>query len=447
MLDTRASSRRDLLHRAAPSLLWLVWLTTMACFLGPQPAAAQESCASCHAALLKTANVHAPTEDCSTCHESTATPHPQPGQKTFKLTQTVPELCAPCHDAFGKSVVHAPVKEGSCTTCHDPHGSEQAKLLTAAPKELCSSCHAEVAESKYPHGPVSAGDCLLCHDAHQSEGKALLVRQGDALCAGCHLDAQGFSKAKSVHAALEAGCTSCHSPHGAANPKLLAVSGSEQCFQCHDEVAAKVAKASVPHAPVKADQGCVTCHSPHASDNPKLLLKAEGEVCLGCHKAVLPKAATVLHGPVKDGQCTPCHAPHGGEHAKLLVAEFPKPPYVPYTATQYALCFSCHDRALVQDRQTSVATGFRDGEKNLHFLHVNNEQKGRSCRLCHEIHGGPNPSLIASSVPFGKWSLPLNFVKTGGGGSCAPGCHRAYSYDRENPGRKLEVPGPVRKRN
>jgi predicted CXXCH cytochrome family protein len=65
-----------------------------------------------------------------------------------------------------------------------------------------------VAEFKYPHGPVSAGDCLLCHDPHQSDRKALLVTEGDALSASCHLDAQACSKAKSVHAVLEAGGTS-----------------------------------------------------------------------------------------------------------------------------------------------------------------------------------------------------------------------------------------------
>ena len=31
--------------------------------------------------------------------------------------------------------------------------------------------------------------------------------------------------------------------------------------------------------------------------------------------------------------------------------------------------------------------------------------------------------LIADSVAFGSWKLPLKFVKTESGGSCAPGCH------------------------
>ncbi len=109
---------------------------------------------------------------------------------------------------------------------------------------------------------------------------------------------------------------------------------------------------------------------------------------------------------------------------------------MPYTDTAYALCFTCHDRDLLRYPDTSFATGFRDGERNLHFLHVNNAQKGRSCALCHELHGGTNDVLIAESVTFGSWQLPLKFVKSDNGGSCAPGCHRPAVYDRKNPGKK-----------
>jgi predicted CXXCH cytochrome family protein len=113
---------------------------------------------------------------------------------------------------------------------------------------------------------------------------------------------------------------------------------------------------------------------------------------------------------------------------------------VPYTDTEFSLCFDCHDRDLLRYADTSFATNFRDGERNLHFLHVNDPQKGRSCTLCHAIHGADNPTLIAASVPFGQWQLPLKFVKTATGGSCSPGCHKPYAYDREVPGRKPEVP-------
>ncbi len=316
-----------------------------------QDAAAQNSCvtAQCHATLLTKTNVHPPSDSCDSCHESVAAPHPQNGAKTFELTSEPPELCFACHDAFGeKGDVHPPVKEGMCTTCHDPHASNEPKLLAQPVKDLCTACH--------------------------------------------------------------------------------------------DDISEKVEKAPVVHAAVKGEKGCASCHSPHASDNPKLLLNPEKETCLGCHKTIVTQAMTVLHGPIKDGKCTACHDPHGGPNAKLLVQEFPQGPYAPYTDQEYALCFSCHKRDLVQSRDTSSATGFRDGERNLHFVHVNKAPKGRSCVLCHAVHGGTSPKLIADSVAFGTWSLPLKFAKTETGGSCAPGCHKPQSYDRQRPGKKPEAP-------
>jgi predicted CXXCH cytochrome family protein len=411
-------------------------------------AAAQNSCTSsgCHDSLLKLKDVHAATDSCDSCHESVSTPHPQKGVKTFKLSQEPPGLCYGCHDEFGKkSDVHPPVKDGMCTTCHDPHASNEDKLLAAPLKDLCESCHDDKASAHVLHGPVSAGDCTACHTPHESDIKPLLLKKEDELCQGCHLDIQKLLTEADVHPALEGGCTSCHNPHGSEHPKLLPAEGPEVCFQCHGDIEDKVGKSPVAHPPVRSEKGCATCHSPHASDNAKLLLVPEKDTCLACHKAIVTSAMTTVHAPVRDGHCTACHDPHGGENTKLLVAEFPSGPYAPYTDQEFALCFTCHKREMLQYPDTSFATGFRDGERNLHYLHVNNKQKGRSCTLCHNVHGGANPKLIADSVPFGKWNLPLKFVKTETGGSCAPGCHKPRSYDRKSPGQKPEAGKPAAK--
>jgi predicted CXXCH cytochrome family protein len=424
----------------------LAFLLMSGFFLARQDALAQNSCvtAQCHATLLKGGTVHPATEACDSCHQSVSTPHPEKGKKTFKLIQERPALCYTCHDAFGKkSHVHPPVKEGMCLTCHDPHASDQAKLLRKPLRDLCLSCHAAKVNFKFIHGPVSAGECTVCHTPHESDVASLLQKPGEEwMCFGCHRDLQEQVKKKNVHPALEAGCTSCHNPHGAEHPKLLAEEGAQLCFQCHDAIAEKVTKSPVVHAAVKDGKACASCHSPHASDTPKLLLNQEKETCLGCHKTLLTRTMTMFHGPINNGSCTSCHDPHGGPFASLLVKEFPPGAYVPYTDTEFALCFSCHKRDLLQYPDTSFATNFRDGERNLHYLHVNNKQKGRSCVLCHNVHGSSAPKLIADSVPFGNWSLPLKFVKTATGGSCAPGCHRPQSYDRQNPGRKPEAPKP-----
>ena len=406
-------------------------------------AAAQESCAACHAELLAAGNVHAAAESCETCHQPVSTPHPQPGKATFALTRQPPGLCADCHETFGaKSHVHSPVADGSCTTCHDPHSADNPHLLAAPPAELCQTCHTEEVGFPHLHGPVANGDCGACHAPHESDVQALLRQPGDELCFGCHSDLRQMLGKKYVHAAVESGCTSCHDPHGAAQPKLLGERGAALCFQCHGDVGEQVAKARVAHAPLAGEDGCVACHSPHATDHRKLLTRPEKETCLGCHPAVITRAMTVLHGPINDGACTACHEPHGGERPQLLTGSFPAGEYAPYNDAEFGLCFDCHNRDLLQYPDTSFATNFRDGEKNLHFLHVNDEQKGRSCVLCHAVHGADNPTLIATSVPFGQWQLPLKFVKTATGGGCAPGCHKPYAYDREVPGRKPEVPKP-----
>jgi predicted CXXCH cytochrome family protein len=409
-------------------------------------AGAQETCVTtaCHATLLQPKTVHAATESCSGCHESTAEPHPQAGQKTFKLTGEPPDLCFNCHDAFGKKkAAHAPVKDGQCTTCHDPHASAQAKLLTQPAGELCLSCHSDKTEFKHLHGPASTGDCTACHTPHESDVKPLLTQEVGPLCFGCHPDLD-TAKKKIVHAALAQGCTSCHNPHGSAYPRLLAQEGRQVCYGCHDTIQEKVEKAAVAHPPVTSQKGCVSCHTPHAGDNASLLMQPEKETCLGCHKALITRAMTTLHGPIAAGRCTPCHEPHGSANAKLLVKEFSAQPYVPYTDKAFPLCFGCHKRELAQLPETASATGFRNGQRNLHYLHVNNAQKGRSCVLCHNVHGSAAPKLVADTVPFGGWNLPLRFVKTETGGTCSPGCHRPQGYDRQNPGKKLESP-PSRK--
>ena len=311
---------------------------------------------------------------------------------------------------------------------------------------MAAQCHADQGAARHAHGPVSAGDCTACHTPHESDIKSHLVKQGDELCFECHIDIKGLLTKKTVHPALEGGCTSCHNPHGTDHPKLLSEEGEQLCFQCHDSIKETIAKATVGHPAITSEKGCASCHSPHASDNPKLLVKQEKETCLACHATIITAAMTVLHGPIKDGSCTVCHEPHGSQHPNLLAGKFPADEYAAYSDTEYELCFSCHNRDLVKYPDTSFATGFRDGERNLHYLHVN-KQKGRSCKLCHEIHGGTQARLVADSVAFGTWKLPLKFVKTETGGGCSPGCHKMSSYDRQTPGKKPDPSPPSSKGN
>ena len=374
--------------------------------------------------------LHREAAYCSYCHTQPPSGTAEPQKKTYPLTEPVPALCYKCHARFlkGKSF-HAPVEGGSCTSCHDPHDKGTPYLLTLPVKDLCVSCHSDVVDHEYVHGPTAVGACTYCHRPHSSPNEHLLTAGGVDLCVSCHFDIQRELKKPVVHPALRGGCTSCHDPHGSEARKFLPAEGAALCFSCHPSIESKVTPSGqVVHRPINTEQGCASCHSPHASDAPMLLPKTGMDLCLDCHKNIIGKNDTVLHGPIKSGKCLPCHDVHGSPNPKLLIKPYSSGFYVSYNDSEFPLCFRCHSRGLVTTRATTTATRFRDGDRNLHYLHVNRKDLGKRCRFCHVVHGGPNPKLIATTVPFGTWKLPLNFKKTVSGGSCAPGCHQAFSY-------------------
>ena len=121
------------------------------------------------------------------------------------------------------------------------------------------------------------------------------------------------------------------------------------------------------------------------------------------------------------------HDPHGGATFSLLREPYPREFYAPFKLESYGLCFRCHLAETFTTQSTETLTRFRDGAKNLHFLHVNRD-KGRTCRACHETHASNLPVHMASDVPFGDWALPIGFEPLTDGGKCAPGCHAPKEY-------------------
>jgi predicted CXXCH cytochrome family protein len=136
---------------------------------------------------------------------------------------------------------------------------------------------------------------------------------------------------------------------------------------------------------------------------------------------------------VQQNDCYACHDPHGSANPLILKKYFPKEFYKPYATESYAMCFDCHNKDIALDKMTTKLTNFRNGDVNMHYLHVNKE-KGRSCKACHQVHAGNQDKHVRKEVPFGgSWKLPVNFTKTPNGGSCVVGCHKPKAYDRTNP--------------
>lgn len=416
----------------------------------PERVAPGQGCmsAECHADFKQLQYVHGPVaaQGCDACHGPE-----QPGHK-FPLKRAGTAVCSFCHAALtGKSTVHAALKQGNCTRCHNPHGSSTKFLLTAASiHDLCRQCHPPETSGSVVHGPYAAGGCTACHAPHEADNPQLTLRTGPEHCYRCHTEIKTrLASARSVHPPAAADCLKCHEPHVAPYPRLLREPLDDSCKVCHKQVDDDARTATSRHGAVFTQRRCLNCHDPHNARNPALLRQSMPDLCLACHDQPLtaydghtvPEMKTrlttsrFLHGPVRAGECQACHQVHGSSNTKLLKTYFTSAFYSDFELTNYALCFSCHEKALVLDEQTSTLTGFRNGSRNLHYVHVNRVEKGRTCKACHEIHGSSQPQHVADAVPFegGGWALPIRFKRTTTGGGCAPGCHQPYDYDREKP--------------
>lgn len=82
--------------------------------------------------------------------------------------------CFKCHDAQrGPFVFEHEAMRDDCTSCHNPHGSVNAKLLKARNQSLCTQCHAQQ--------QTAAGQLMIGGRDHAS-----FVTRGTCWSAGCH---------------------------------------------------------------------------------------------------------------------------------------------------------------------------------------------------------------------------------------------------------------------
>ena len=201
---------------------------------GLSPREAAEVCTTCHVrgshALWVGSQHEQRNVGCITCHSV----HSPQGEKQIKAA-TQPELCGACHRHIVNKLYrfnHMPVREGKmvCTSCHNPHGSTNVKLLKVGTTvdETCTSCHAEKrGPYLWEHAPV-ANSCVTCHDPHGSNNERLLVAKVPFLCQRCHVTSRhpptvydGFAlrNTTSANRLTASGCVVCHVQiHGSNAP-------------------------------------------------------------------------------------------------------------------------------------------------------------------------------------------------------------------------------------
>jgi len=176
-----------------------------------------ETCLKCHAAAHPDfeRSPHAKANvGCTSCHSV----HASRSETLLKASQ--PTLCFQCH-ADQRSQFNMPfhhkVNEGlvKCNDCHDVHGTFNSSNLksTADQSAVCTKCHTDVrGPFVYEHTPVKAEGCTSCHSPHGSQNARMLNMPSiNMLCNQCHsavaagaVHGQGQGSSDSVP------CTSCH---------------------------------------------------------------------------------------------------------------------------------------------------------------------------------------------------------------------------------------------
>jgi DmsE family decaheme c-type cytochrome len=194
---------------------------------------ASEACLTCHTrgahALWQGSPHDTRNLSCTTCHSVHAPTSPAAQLKAVSQQ----ELCVTCHQPQvlkTKRQSHMPVREGKleCSSCHNPHGTTNIKLLKVGNwiNESCVSCHAEKRGPFLYEHAAGRESCVSCHDPHGSSNERMLVAKPPMLCQRCHIGSRHPSTiydatqlASRSNRLIGRACVNCHSAiHGTNHP-------------------------------------------------------------------------------------------------------------------------------------------------------------------------------------------------------------------------------------
>ena len=198
-----------------------------------------EACLACHARDMARANIqrspHTAAEVvCTNCHSVHKSPTPK-----FLLAKQQNELCYTCHAPvraqFSMPFKHR-VNEGAmqCSDCHNPHGAFAADWrMGARPRlvdqklgneEPCLKCHSDKrGPFVFEHAVVRVEGCETCHNPHGSMNAKLLRRPVVfTMCLECHNGA-----GNGTFGAANGGVIIQSSSHNMLDPKY------QRCTTCH----------------------------------------------------------------------------------------------------------------------------------------------------------------------------------------------------------------------
>jgi predicted CXXCH cytochrome family protein len=262
--------------------------------------------------------------------------------------------------------MHSPLKAHGCVVCHEllSNKLKDKKLPFSHPNvalnlgnnqlPVCQKCHVEwekkFSSKTFAHGAINKLGCTSCHNPHGGENPKLLKDKAfnQEMCISCHKKNDNWAKGdkKIVHSALneKEKCLNCHEIHSGNHQKLLKEETGKLCVKCH-AITVATNDLSLLHTPVQKGE-CLKCHSVHYGDHDKLLLKnherEDGyvknvedsfQLCFSCHspmkKSNFRNGDKNLHNSHilskfngSQRGCIVCHAVHVSTQQMLIQTKF-----------------------------------------------------------------------------------------------------------------------------
>lgn len=305
----------------------------------------------------------------------------------------------------------SPTGSLECESCHNAHVVSAVSPVTDPSNTYNAAAYTTTTQK--------ALFCLTCHDSDGGPARTVSdstyvpytvtmtkPRMNKSLYAlRGHWSANG-----SISAAETKSCDVCHDSHGSDYTKLLGVR----------DVATGTNRINGQVITGNDTSVCYACHTVASTSYPVFTREGgtTGYPTNGTWpgRAVHVGATTGVHetiGPNADGDCKICHDVHGTANAYdgLTSAS---------TATDYTLCFSCHDgntAGAVNIKQSyPVSVGGTQPVANNRYGHKGTDggtpaDRPLACYNCHNPHGSPNAyglqviTEVSAGVPISVTSF------------------------------------------
>jgi DmsE family decaheme c-type cytochrome len=190
-------------------------------------------------------------------------------------------VCLECHEngdrMFWRGNTHDS-RNLACTECHTIHSakSDRFQLKTVKYDDTCFTCHLQIKAQiqKSSHHPIREGliSCFDCHNPHGTQiDKMVTAESVNEKCYQCHTEKRGPFLWD--HPPVVENCLNCHNPHGSNHDKLLVAGRPHLCQQCHGNETRHPGTlydaSNVLTSNREFNRACSNCHlNIHGSNHP-----------------------------------------------------------------------------------------------------------------------------------------------------------------------------------